>query len=238
MARKAVPAQAEDQMVPIRTLAGEYAEQDVYNMDETGLFWRLSPSSGLASQSLPGRKKSERRISAVLCANARGDDKLPLLLIGHAKQPRALRNVNIEAMGCWWRSNAKAWMTIPIMIEWLHRFYQHIGQRSVLLLMDNFSAHTAAVQLAQPPPNIRIQYLPPNATSRFQPLDQGIIANTKVFYRQQYLRYLIDGWDQGLNDSQGSITVYHAIRWISQAWHHDVSQNTINACFAKSTVIR
>ncbi|ODQ73980.1 hypothetical protein LIPSTDRAFT_337193 [Lipomyces starkeyi NRRL Y-11557] len=37
----------------IRTLAGEYAEEDIYNMDESGLFWRMTrlkiflPSLGL-----------------------------------------------------------------------------------------------------------------------------------------------------------------------------------------------
>jgi len=39
-----VPEQAEEEMAAIRTLSGQYMEDDIYNMDETGLFWRLSPS--------------------------------------------------------------------------------------------------------------------------------------------------------------------------------------------------
>jgi DDE superfamily endonuclease. len=62
------------------------------------------------------------------------------------------------------------------MREWLLSFYSHIGiQRSVLLLMDNFSAHLQGVELTPPPSNIRIQWLPTNTTNIYQPLDQGII---------------------------------------------------------------
>jgi hypothetical protein len=30
-------------MAAVQTLAGDYSEDDIYNMDETGLFWHLSP---------------------------------------------------------------------------------------------------------------------------------------------------------------------------------------------------
>jgi hypothetical protein len=69
-----------------------------------------------------------------------------------------------------------------IMAEWLKAFYLQVGtSRSILLTMDNFSAHIAAIE-STPPPNIRIIWLPLNATSRFQPLDQGIIAAIKAYY--------------------------------------------------------
>jgi len=67
-------------------------------------------------------------------------------------------------------------MNSDIMADWLHTFYRHIGSsRQVLLLMDNFSAHSIALELAPPPANVRIEFLPKNSTAMFQPLDQGII---------------------------------------------------------------
>lgn len=148
-----VGTDSEHDMVILRTLAGQYKEDDIYNMDETGLFWRMGPSKGLSLTSRPGQKKDKSRITIALCCNATGSDKLPPWIIGHAKAPRALRNINLDAMGIVWQANKRAWMTTDIMQRWLGAFYQHIGSREVLLVMDNFSAHASAVQLFPPPSN-------------------------------------------------------------------------------------
>ena len=77
-------------------------------------------------------------------------------------------------------------MTTDIMREWLTAFYQHIvTYRRVLLLMENFSAQLAAVDITTVPPNIQVHYLPKSSTSVYQPLDQGIIQNYKQYYRKQ-----------------------------------------------------
>lgn len=231
-----VDEKASIEMAAIRTLAGSYAEDDIYNMDETGLFWRMSPSRGLTTQSRPGSRKDKTRISIVCCANASGSDRFPLWFIGKARQPRALRSINISAMGGQWQSNSKAWMNSFIMKDWLLAFYKHIGSRTVLLTMDNFSAHLSGLELAPPPPNIRIQWLPANSTSRFQPLDQGIIQNFKVYYRKQWLRYMLYAYENQWNPIE-SVTILDAVRWCLRAWNHDVLSTTINSCFRKSTLV-
>ena len=33
-------------MLGLQTVAGEYEEADIYNMDESGLFWRMMPFEG------------------------------------------------------------------------------------------------------------------------------------------------------------------------------------------------
>jgi len=76
-----VPEVAEEQMKALRTLAGEFAEQDVYNMDETGLFWRMTLSQGLVTASQLGIKKDKSRISLVFCVNANGSDRLLVWMI-------------------------------------------------------------------------------------------------------------------------------------------------------------
>ncbi|KAJ5240486.1 DDE-domain-containing protein [Penicillium citrinum] len=149
-------------------------------MDETGLYWRRMPNGGLSTDGY-----------AVVATNATGSDRLPLWLIGTAKTPRALREVNFKAIGCTWRWNKKAWMRSGIMKEWLDSFYKHIGkQRRVLLLLDNFSAHLCALEDTPPPPNIRVLFFPANATSIYQPLDQGIIQNLKHHYRRKWMLWM------------------------------------------------
>ena len=70
--------------------------------------------------------------------------------------------------------------------------------RKVLLLLDNFSGHKVRVQLVnrkQGLLNVRIKWLPPNTTSHWQPLDQGVIASFKLQYRKQFVVYLIRQYD-------------------------------------------
>jgi hypothetical protein len=130
------------------------------------------PSRGLATQLQPGIKKDKSRVSLVFTVNASGTDRLPVWIIGKYKTPRALRNICVRTMGAEWRWNTKAWMNTVVMSEWLQTFYTHIGQhRQVLLTMDNFPAHVAALEITPLPSNIRICWLPANSTSRFQPLD-------------------------------------------------------------------
>lgn len=107
----------------LRTVAGEYEEENIYNMDESGLFWRMMPSRGLSSQSQPGLKKDKSRVSLAFATNATGTDRLPVWFIGKSNAPRALRNISVPTVGGQWRWNKKAWMNTVIMVEWLQSFY-------------------------------------------------------------------------------------------------------------------
>ena len=232
-----VPELAEEEMKALRTLGGEYKEEDIYNMDETALFWRMVPSRGLSTQSRPGIKKDKSRITLVFAVNSSGSDRVPVWIIGKYKSPRALKNVNVSTMGGEWRWNSKAWMNTAIMCEWLQAFYTRIGRtREILLTMDNFSAHISALELTPPPPNIRIAWLPKNSTSRFQPLDQGIIQSFKAQYRRQWLGYMLGCYERDENPLD-SMNLYLAIRWIIRSWNHYVSNTTIYNCFRKSTLM-
>ena len=232
-----VPSSADEEMRALRTLAGEYKEEDVYNMDETGLYWKMIPSRGLSTQLRPGVKKEKARVSLVFVVNSTGSDRLPVWIIGKSKKPRALKNVSVTTMGGEWRWNQKAWMNTTVMCEWLQAFYIHIGSiREVLLTMDNFSAHVLALQLTPPPSNIRIAWLPKNSTSRFQPLDQGIIQSFKSNYRRQWLGYMLGCYEREENPLK-SMNLHLAIRWIVRSWNHYVSNTTIYNCFRKSTLM-
>lgn len=232
-----IPLLAEEEMKALQTVAREFQEEDIYNMDESGLFWRMMPSRGLATQSQAGLKKDKSRISLVFCVNATGTDRLPIWFIGKAMKPRALRHISVSTMGGEWRWNKKAWMNTTIMAEWLQAFYQHIGTtRQVLLTMDNFSAHYSAIELCSPPPNIRICWLPANSTSRFQPLDQGIIQSCKAYYRQHWLQYILEQIDLNQNP-QSSMDLHLTIRWILRSWNNEVTSTTIYNCFRKSTLL-
>jgi DDE superfamily endonuclease len=70
-------------------------------------------------------------------------------------------------------------MTGLIYTEWLRWFNKRIRNRKVLLLINSFSAYQAGIDLTEDLgyalTNVRIEFLPTNATSVCQPLNQGII---------------------------------------------------------------
>ena len=56
---------------------------DVFNMDETGLFFRMLPDKYLSTNDkVKGCKKIKDRITVALCSNANGSEKLKPLVIG------------------------------------------------------------------------------------------------------------------------------------------------------------
>jgi hypothetical protein len=62
----------------------DYKPNDIFNADETGIFFNLLTSKTFAIRGDPshGGKKSTERITALLCANSEGSEKLPSLVVG------------------------------------------------------------------------------------------------------------------------------------------------------------
>ena len=85
--------------------------------------------------------------------------------------------------------------------------------------------------------NIKIVFLPPNTTSKLQPLDLGIIANFKTHYRRLLLRFVLASIDTCNSASVvRSVTSLTAIRWISKAWM-EVKPETVSRCFRRAGIL-
>ncbi|XP_066152183.1 jerky protein homolog-like [Euwallacea fornicatus] len=75
--------------------AHDLLPQQIYNADESGLFWKLLPDKTLVHSNeamAPGRKSRKERITFLACTNGDGTQKLRLLVIGKAKNPRPYKN--------------------------------------------------------------------------------------------------------------------------------------------------
>ena len=209
-----------------------YELADIFNCDETGLIFKQTPSKSLiqAGEECSGGKKSKERLSVLLCASATGE-KLRPLVIGRAAKPQAFWQAHLTTnqLPVTWRSNKKAWMTGFLFTEWLHSVdkLMRYQKRRILLLLDNCSAHVSVDDLQ----NVKLLFLPPNTTSKIQPLDQGIINSFKLNYRKLLLEHLIDHANevQSLSEFTKSISVLNAILWIDRAWNL-VQRGTIHKC--------
>lgn len=78
----------------LRRELDEYNLDDIYNADETGLFWAMEPCRVISNRRLSGNKKNKNKVSILLTTNASGTDKLPPLLIYKYQTPRPLRTIN------------------------------------------------------------------------------------------------------------------------------------------------
>ena len=82
-------------------------------------------------------------------------------------------------------------MTSIIFQQYLDMLSLHI-KRKILLIVDNFSAHDLAKESRSFCwRNIEVIFLPPNLTSKYQPLNAGIIAAFKRRYRQKLLHHAL-----------------------------------------------
>lgn len=80
----------------LSNLLNDYSPDQIYNADETGLFFRLLPDKTLEFKDVKcsGGKQSKERLTALVCANMSGNDKLPILVIGKSKNPRCFKKLN------------------------------------------------------------------------------------------------------------------------------------------------
>lgn len=222
----------------LQVIINEYESNDIYNADETGLFWRSLPNTTLATQPQSGGKSSKSRITVLPCSNASGSHRLDLWLIGSAANPRVFgrNNIRISMHPIHYRSNKTAWMTGKIFLEWLRWFDNQMTGRKVLLLLDNFSAHTKAVVEAEEEGilrHTRVVFLPANTTSLHQPMDQGIINNLKVYYKRHWLEFVANAFFHD-RDPLKEVTLLRAVGWLVDAWREGIKEDTINACWVKS----
>ncbi|UYV77397.1 hypothetical protein LAZ67_15000864 [Cordylochernes scorpioides] len=211
-----------------------YDPANIYNADETGLFFQLIPDRTLAHkvENCRGVKRMKQRITVLLCCNSTGTDKRRLLIIGKSAKPRCFRNFSPHFY-CTYTSNSKAWMTSSIFQEWLLQFNKQLVSegRRILLLLDNAMSHCVPNDGLS---NIKIHFLPPNMTASLQPLDSGIIKSFKAQYRKFQLQKMVELADAHLPTE---LRLDYAVRYCKMAWD-SVSPDSISNCWNHTGIIR
>ncbi len=94
---------------------GQFCAEQVYNADETGLYFKMLPDKTLAtkddSTKTLGYKQSKNRLTALLCCNQTGNHKLAPLIIGKSAKPRCFHHVNMKTLPAVHNNSKNAWMT-------------------------------------------------------------------------------------------------------------------------------
>src|SRR5437764_11319076 len=78
----------------LRKILKGYAPEDIFNCDETGLFWKMQPNHIIFNGPVAGTKQSKDCVIVLLTCNATESEKMCLLFIHKYENPRALKNIN------------------------------------------------------------------------------------------------------------------------------------------------
>nr|CCA23137.1 putative CENPB/ARS binding proteinlike protein [Albugo laibachii Nc14] len=118
-AGSACAASVEKGRVALRARIVDYEAKDVYNLDETALYYCKPPNKTICTEPISGRKSDKKRLTVAVAANADGTEKLPLLFVGSAVKSRCFGRQSREHHGVQYKSTNKGWMTCALFQEWL-----------------------------------------------------------------------------------------------------------------------
>ncbi|XP_038069692.1 tigger transposable element-derived protein 4-like [Patiria miniata] len=202
-----------------------YEPWDIFNADETGILYRRLPDRSLTckGKTCNGGEGSEERLTAMVCANMDGSEKLPLLVIGKSKKPQCLANV--KSLPMQYEANKTAWMTPDIFEAWAHnidKLYQK-KNRKIAIIVDICPAHPRITDFK----SINLVFRPTITTAKLQPMKQGVIQNLKTHYRRQLITSFLAAVDK---KEEYNPTVLDAMFLLQKAWKM-VKESTISHGF-------
>ena len=95
--------------------------------------------------------------------------------------------------------------------------------RKIAMIIDNCPAHSKVNGLQA----IELVFLPPNTTSKTQPMDQGVIQSLKCHYRKRVIYTLLRHIE---TKTDLKINVFQALEMLQQVWS-SVTLVTIQKCY-------
>lgn len=221
---------------------GGYTAEQVFNADETGLYWKKMPSRTYVAKelkSVPGHKVAKERVSLLLCSNASGNCLMKPLFINRSLNPRALKGVDKTLLPVYWEANKKAWMTAYVFENWFYKCFVPDAEKflmeknlafKVLLILDNASVHPENLIHS----NVKVIFLPPNTTSLIQPLDQGAISTFKAYYIRKAFEIILEkleGDDEKtIVEAWKEFSIYDCVKMVELS-RKEMKVSTLNGCW-------
>ncbi|XP_033222773.1 tigger transposable element-derived protein 4-like [Belonocnema kinseyi] len=158
-----------------------------------------------------------------------GIEKLKLVVIGKSQKPRCFKKRKVESLPVTYTNNKKAWMTSAVYESWIFDLDKKISnqKRKVLLFVDNCLVHPKI--LSHELKEIRVVFLPPNITSKLQPMDQGIIKNAKYYYWRSVMRRNLRNLESG--KEMNNVNLLNAIEMLYKVVDETVVEESPPECF-------
>ncbi|NXX98463.1 TIGD5 protein, partial [Centropus bengalensis] len=195
--------------------AGGYGDEQIYNANITGLYWKLLPGQSGGMMATPRQRPGPReRVTVLLAANLTGSHKLKPLVVGGLRDPPSLRHHNQDKFPASYRYSPEARLGPVLLRAWffedfvpsVKRYLRRscLQQKAVLLLSSPPSQSRMGSEesplLQTPDGSIRALFLskgPPGSSSTGgggripAPLEQGVVSTFKQLYKRELLRLAV-----------------------------------------------
>jgi hypothetical protein len=209
-----------------------YELKNVYNATYIPLMWKAVPKQiSIFEESTASPQMYKDHVTIVLCANATGCHKLPVLVIGKTVETQSIEVFNRDGLTIIYEVNANAWMDINIFNEWFEKcFLKSVKERQLnngrreatLLLLDNTHKYHHSKILDTKDEFVRVIHRSFDGILHIQPIDRGIIPCFKRMYRKELLETLIP---IGLYytmvdviDNHNTLIMWDCCRMVRDAW--------------------
>ena len=154
----------------IPKLVRGYELEDIRNMDELGLFFKLLLDKGLIEKAKSKKcgKKAKVRLAVAFFVNDDGQKVDEPVIIWKSKKPGCFKNLKgcdlTRSLGVHYFANNKAWINSEIMSYMLRRLDRKMKMqnRNVALFLDNGTSHQKSIEKNLS--NIKLVFLLKNTT--------------------------------------------------------------------------
>ena len=116
-----------------------------------------------------------------------------MFIIGESKSPRCFKG--LKHLPCRYRNQNKIWMDSVLFEQWTREMDTKFTKEKekVARIIDNCPAHPTMDNLK----SIELIFLPPNTTSKLQPIHQGVIRSLKAYCKALALQRAVLVVDKG-----------------------------------------
>lgn len=218
-----------------------YSLKNVYNVDYTGLIWRSLPeetSMFRTEQSPVTPKMYKDHVTVLLCANATGCHKLPVLVIAKIGDSLDSKKANINSLSIMYEENSNALMDNDLFNKWFEKcFLKSVIERQnksgckekFLLLVDNARWNYNLEEAENRDESVFVTTFPHHVTPLIQPMDRGIIRCFKRMYRKELVETIMPLVTSNMLDNailnHKDLIMWDCCRMIRDAWSN--VENTI-----------
>ncbi|XP_052902129.1 jerky protein homolog-like [Anopheles moucheti] len=170
----------------------EWLPDQIYNVDETGLYWNSLPSKTGTDTNV-----TNERITILCCTNATGTHKLDLTIIAKSKHPWNPKDEEFPQTAVNYYEAKGGWASKEIFQHWFQykwipevRAYltAKILPLRAILLLDTAPCHITDSALRSEDGCMIVRFMPTDVANLVQPMQQGIISLLKWNYRTDLLK--------------------------------------------------